>query len=507
MRRRTPAARFISRSEGTMIVRSSSSKPSRSTTSTTPARPWTRLTVIGIRLRRSSCPVRVTTPSPTSTSTVSGSTHRARRRTSWRTSWAIWSSLRRNTLSRTARLTMPTSGPAGSRTGSRLIWWRWSSRAASARLASGPTVMAGAVISSTAVSPVALARVARRWRPSNSRAPGGRSGNSSLGSRSASETTPTTRASGSRTGTALMRQSASSWVISLNGVCSSTVTTSRVITSRTRRRMATSKPAAARATTGRGLGQRCIQGGGHHPVAGVAVVDVIGQSVLDLDHSLHAADGPDQPGDEAALFGPALQHGHALVDLDEEAVGVHHELAHDHLVHDFPADGLVGSVEDLEQVAAAEDPEEPASLTEHREPLDLGGVHAPGRLGHRGVGGNGDDGHGHEVAGGGAGRLVVLGPAPLGPERRDVGVGVRVLLFEEQVGLGHDAEHQPGVVHHRHRADPVLGQAGHDLLERCRRPDGHHLGCHQVLDQAVHWVLPGFIPDPIKALAWSSAQG
>jgi CBS domain-containing protein len=34
----------------------------------------------------------------------------------------------------------------------------------------------------------------------------------------------------------------------------------------------------------------------------------------------------------------------------------------------------------------------------------------------------------------------------------------------------------------------VLGQAGHDLLERGCRLDGHHRGGHQVLDQAAHWV-------------------
>jgi hypothetical protein len=65
---------------------------------------------------------------------------------------------------------------------------------------------------------------------------------------------------GVRTGTALMRQSANSCVISLNRVSSSTVTTSRVMTSRTRRRMATSQPPSARAPLRRPLAQGRIQG-------------------------------------------------------------------------------------------------------------------------------------------------------------------------------------------------------------------------------------------------------
>ena len=171
---------------------------------------------------------------------VSGLTHMARRSTCWRISWAISASARRKTLSRSARLTMPSSGPAGSTTGSRLIPWRWSSLAASVTVASGPIVTAGAVISSTAVSPAALARSSRWRRPWSRRPPAGPSGNSSLSSRSASETIPTTRPFSSRTGRALIRHSSIRATISLKGACSSTVRTCGVMTSRTRRPMGTS---------------------------------------------------------------------------------------------------------------------------------------------------------------------------------------------------------------------------------------------------------------------------
>jgi hypothetical protein len=96
---------------------------------------------------------------------------------------------------------------------------------------------------------------------------------------------------------------------------------------------------------------------------------------------------------------------------------------------------------------------------------------------------------GHEVAGGRASRLLPFQAAPLRPEQWEILVWIGELLLQEQVGLGDDAKHPPGVVHHRHRAHPVLGEPGHQVLERRRRPDGHHLGRHQVLDQAVHRVL------------------
>ena len=60
------------------------------------------------------------------------------------------------------------------------------------------------------------------------------------------------------------------------------------------------------------VGSEMHPGGDQHPV-GVAVIDVIGQSVLDPDHALHAADGANQEREEAAPLDPALQDGHALV--------------------------------------------------------------------------------------------------------------------------------------------------------------------------------------------------
>jgi hypothetical protein len=68
---------------------------------------------------------------------------------------------RKTTLRTSDRLTIPTSRPAASITGSCLIRFRRSSLAASAALASDLMVMAGAVIISTAVPLAALSRSSR----------------------------------------------------------------------------------------------------------------------------------------------------------------------------------------------------------------------------------------------------------------------------------------------------------------------------------------------------------
>ncbi len=98
-------------------------------------------------------------------------------------------------------------------------------RAASARDASACTVTAGVLISSPAVTAPALTRSAR--------SPCSVSRNSSLSSRSASETTPTTRPSPASTGRALTFHSSSSATISLKGAALPTATTVCVITSLT----------------------------------------------------------------------------------------------------------------------------------------------------------------------------------------------------------------------------------------------------------------------------------
>jgi quercetin dioxygenase-like cupin family protein len=82
-------------------------------------------------------------------------------------------------------------------------------------------------------------------------------------------------------------------------------------------------------------------GVGHRHV-GVAVVQVEGEPVLDLDHAFDIVDGADQVRDETAPLGPALQDDDPVVDLDEEAAWGHHELGDDDVVQDLALDGLVG---------------------------------------------------------------------------------------------------------------------------------------------------------------------
>ena len=52
---------------------------------------------------------------------------------------------------------------------------------------------------------------------------------------------------------------------------------------------------------------------------GAAVVDVVGEPVLDPDHALHALHRADHERDEGAPLDRALQDDHTVLDADEEA--------------------------------------------------------------------------------------------------------------------------------------------------------------------------------------------
>jgi hypothetical protein len=171
----------------------------------------------------SGAPSSVTTPSFTMTEYQLGS---VRPRITWLIiSSRISASGRSKTPSTSLRLTMPTSRPPTSTTGRRLTRCVNISRAACSTVSSGPTVTAGLVISSAALTPSALARPPRsKRRASAPLMPPGSLSAASLTSRSASETTPVTRPSASRTGNALTRSSRSLAAISLNDVLSLTHT-------------------------------------------------------------------------------------------------------------------------------------------------------------------------------------------------------------------------------------------------------------------------------------------
>jgi hypothetical protein len=142
---------------------------------------------------------------------------------------------RRKTLSRSRRLTMPTSFPSSSTTGSLLIRCVFISRAAAGMVASGPMVTAGAVISVPAVRLTYRCLRNSQRRPAELAIRARLLVSSSAASRSASLTTPTTSRPIFSTGIPLIRCSASSRSISWYGVIRSTVTTEVVITSLTLR--------------------------------------------------------------------------------------------------------------------------------------------------------------------------------------------------------------------------------------------------------------------------------
>ena len=129
---------------------------------------------------------------------------------------------------------IPTRRPPWSTTGRRLTLRSYMSLAACSTVSSGPIVTAGLVIRSAAVTPAALARAAWCTRPASSPpTPPGSPSTASLTSRSASDTTPVTFPSASRTGNALTRHSRSLAAISWNNAVSLTHTGSVDMTSLT----------------------------------------------------------------------------------------------------------------------------------------------------------------------------------------------------------------------------------------------------------------------------------
>jgi hypothetical protein len=61
-------------------------------------------------------------------------------------------------------------------------------------------------------------------------------------------------------------------------------------------------------------------------------------------------------------------------------------------------------------------------------------------------------------------------------------LAVAIGLLAHQVGFGDQADEPLVVVDHRHTADVVVEQRGHDAGERRLRGDRHHWGGHHVAD-------------------------
>ena len=177
----------------------------------------------------SGAPSIVTMPSLTVTVKWAGSHRYVPRIRSWVISCLMSASGLLNTLSTSARDTMPISVPSSAVTGSRLTRREYIRRAAWLTVSSGRMVTAGLVIRSAAVSAAALA--CSRWCVMVWNAPGSSPASASLVSRSASETIPMTLLSPSSTGNALTRCSRSLDAISLNVASCLTAITWVLITS------------------------------------------------------------------------------------------------------------------------------------------------------------------------------------------------------------------------------------------------------------------------------------
>src|SRR5580693_3936929 len=185
---------------------------------------WPRSAVSG-------APVTVTTPSATVTMNRAGSTRNSCRMTSSTISARISWSGRSKTVSRSARLTIPTRQQPASTTGSRLTCRWYISRAACSTVSSGLTVTTLLDIRSPAVTPSAF--FSSSWCTMAVIAVPRSAFRAALASRSASETIPITFWSSSRTGKALTRYLRSSAAISLYDAPCLTATTVVVMTSLT----------------------------------------------------------------------------------------------------------------------------------------------------------------------------------------------------------------------------------------------------------------------------------
>src|SRR5690349_7629364 len=376
------------------------------------------------------------------------------------------SSDRSKTASTSARLMIPTSCPSELTTGSRLTRMKCIIRAACSTGSSGVAVTGGRVIRSSAVRPSALRR--SLWCTSSATGPG--SDSASLASRSASETTPSTRPASSTTGSALTRYRRSTAAISLKVVSRLTATTSVVITSLTVAFMSSSLSVHREV--------------GHHvvPAAGALGGRVV-EAVADRHHALDVPDAPDDV--VAGLVGlrtagqrhDAVLHGHL------EGRWVRQEPAEDHLVGDLLVDVMVRPVEDGEHVGPADDADQAPVLVGDREPLDPAVVHELRRVLGRVVGADRHDGGRHQVARDDPARLGLVPAVQDATENAGL---VDQGLLVQHVGLGDEADHLPVVVDHGERANPVLVQGGGHLPERGVLLDPDHPGRHDLLDRCLH---------------------
>jgi hypothetical protein len=226
--------------------------------------------------------------------------------------------------------------------------------------------------------------------------------------------------------------------------------------------------------------------------------DQAGDLALHRDHAVDLLQEVDQRLQVVPPAGVALEPHDATLDPDRDLdVPGHVGLAED-LLGDLPLDLLVRAEEHAQQVAAAHDADQPVVVVDHGQVLDVEVVQQPHRLGHGLVRAHGQHRGGHQLPGGGCGRLDLL-DVGADPGRRAALAHRRVLL-EDQVGRGDDA-HEPAVrVEDRQRAHPVPVHQGDDLAVGGVHPDGDDLPGHQLLHHVAHLPPPSGRPRSLALL-------
>ncbi len=183
-----------------------------------------------------------------------------------------------------------------------------------------------------------------------------------------------------------------------------------------------------------------------------------------------------------------------------EGVRVEPERVDQHLAPHGAPDLVVGTQEDLEQIAAGDDADETVLLVDHRQTLDAVPRHQPGGLRQAGTGPDRHRGCRHDSAGRASpapGGTQAGTAAELAPDGETATGSARPRLPLHQVGLRDDPDDLVVLVDHGQPADAAVAQEAYDVLERGAVPGGDDVATHDLADpRAFHGCPPSRRPWP-----------
>jgi hypothetical protein len=135
--------------------------------------------------------------------------------------------------------------------------------------------------------------------------------------------------------------------------------------------------------------------------------------------------------------------------------------------------------------------------------MDAAAVHPLGGLGDRLVRMGGRHLGGHDLLGGAAGCLGAFLQVAQAPLLRTAWAGQLLGLLEQQVALGDDPEHMPGVGDHGHGGHPLPAEQHHQLVELRGFARDHHGPGHHVLHG--HGIVGSWSASPVFQASLATA--